>query len=394
MHNNNVQIACKLIYNTTAIPILLLENNQETIWVSTSKYSSLIEKKTLPLKMVNKLFSIKDQKPVQLAYLNSKNDKIVLMPYPDNEDKLFVLWPNAESYFSPNVKNEDIENSALEFDTNILLNTAILLHYLLYNEQLSLNEVIKENQNFNLSLIPDIIELKIIEQREQAIHHHPYLLEKQLLHAIKLGNKEKMIQYMKIHSKGGIYGTLSKNDSLRNNKNILIVAITLATRAAIEGGLYLKYAYNLSDSYIQHVEGLTNIDSTTKLMEEIFIDFTNRVARVNRFKYTKPILLCQEYIFNHLYEDLTLETLANHVNLSPAYLSKKFKDETGGTLINFIQQQKIDEAKELIIYSNLSISEICSLLNFYDQSYFVKVFKKYTLQTPTQFRNNMIIKQT
>jgi len=129
-------------------------------------------------------------------------------------------------------------------------------------------------------------------------------------------------------------------------------------------------------------------------MEEIFIDFTNRVDRANRSKYTKPILLCQEYIFNHLYEGLTLETIANHVNLSPAYLSKKFKDETGGTLKDFIQQQRIEEAKELIIYSNLSTSEICSLLNFYDQSYFVKVFKKYTLQTPNQFRNNMIIKQT
>jgi len=211
MHNENLQIACKLIYNTTAIPILLLENNQETIWVSTSKYSSLIEKKAIPLKMVNKLFSLKDQKPVQLAYLNSKNDKIVLMPYPDKEDKLLVLWPNAEIYFSPNVKKEEIENPTLEFETNVLLNTAILLHYVLYKEQLSLNEVIKENQSFNLSLTPDIIELKLIEQREHAIHHHPYLLEKQLFHAIKRGNKEKMVQYMKIHSKGGVYGTLSKH---------------------------------------------------------------------------------------------------------------------------------------------------------------------------------------
>jgi AraC-like DNA-binding protein len=58
----------------------------------------------------------------------------------------------------------------------------------------------------------------------------------------------------------------------------------------------------------------------------------------------------------------------------------------------FVQRKKIEEAKNLIVYSDLSISEIYSVLNFHDQSYFIKVFKKLTGLTPKQFKNNFIIK--
>ncbi|MGG0822207.1 AraC family transcriptional regulator [Paenibacillus turicensis] len=119
--------------------------------------------------------------------------------------------------------------------------------------------------------------------------------------------------------------------------------------------------------------------------------FTSRVKQANRSKYTKVVLLCQEYIFNHLYEELTLELLANQLNINPSYLSNKFKAETGETLIGFIQRQKIEEAKHLIVYSDLSISQIYAVLNFYDQSYFIKVFKKITGLTPKQYKNNFIV---
>lgn len=391
MQDKHFQVACKLVYNSSTIPILLFNKDQEIVWTSMSKHSSILEQKQMPQSLVNELFSIKDDRPIQLAYVNSQKDKIVLIPYPHNPNKLLVFWPNVEIYFSTNYRREQEENTPLESDTNTLLNTAILLYYILYGEQLSINDVIKENQDLNTALTPDIIELKIVEQRKNNVYHNSYLLEKQLFSAIKLGNKQKMIQYMQIHSDGGVYGTLSRNDSLRSRKNLIITAITLATRAAIDGGLYPEVAYNLSDSYIQHIEELNHIDSTNKLMEEIFIDFIERVVRSNRSNYSKPINVCQEYIFNHLYEDLAVETIASHLNLSPSYLSSKFKEETGITLKKFIQQQRIEEAKRLIVFSDLSLSDISSLLNFFDQSYFVKVFKKYTGQTPKNFRNKVII---
>ncbi|WP_227011817.1 helix-turn-helix transcriptional regulator [Paenibacillus lutimineralis] len=74
----------------------------------------------------------------------------------------------------------------------------------------------------------------------------------------------------------------------------------------------------------------------------------------------------------------------------PAYLSKLFKQETGMTVIEYIQRQKIEEAKKLLTLSDASPLRAASLLNFHDQSHFTKVFKKYTGVTPKQYKNHAV----
>ncbi|PKG21588.1 helix-turn-helix domain-containing protein [Niallia nealsonii] len=386
-----IETACKLVRNATNIPIFFIKKNQEITRIFNIVSSSLIEQKKLPKTLLDHFFSINLIKPIQLVYLNNRNDCVVLLPYPEKNEERILLWPNAENYFLDHTLSIPLETEKT-YDTNALFNTAILLHHLFYQESLTLTQVKQDNENVHTSPTPDIIELKIMEQRENSSYHSSFLAEKKIFQSIQLGNPEKMLYYFKLHSQEGIYGTLSKKDLLRNKKNFLITGITLATRASIEGGLYPEIAYNLSDSYIQHIEEINSIQTLDKLLEEILIDFTERVRKANRSHYTKTILLCQEYIFNHLYEELKLEVIAKQLNISPSYLSNKFKEETGETLKAFIQRKKIEEAKNLIVYSDLSVSEIYSVLNFHDQSYFIKVFKKLTGLTPKQYKNSFIIK--
>lgn len=387
----DIETICKLVYNTTHIPIFIIKKGWERSQTFSSNYSSLVIWETLPGTLIDHLFFMKLTKPVQLVYIHHREDSLALLPHPEHEDERIILWPHAEKYCSPNTLVEPSGQQGTP-DPNQLFNTAILLHYLFYDEVLTLNKVKQDNENLNPSSIPESLELKIMEQRESSDYHSSFLAEQKIWEYLKKGNIEKMLYYMRLHAQEGIYGTLSKKDSLRNNKNLLITAITLATRAAIEGGLYPEIAYNLSDSYIQHIEELNKIDSVTKLLEEILPDFAERVTKANRSGFSKTILLCQDYIFNHLHEDLTLESLAKQLRISPSYLSNKFKEETGETLKAYIRHQKIEEAKNLIVYSDLSISEIYALLNFHDQSYFTKVFKKITGLTPKQYKNNLIVK--
>jgi AraC-like DNA-binding protein len=74
--------------------------------------------------------------------------------------------------------------------------------------------------------------------------------------------------------------------------------------------------------------------------------------------------------------------------LNRSYLSQLFKKETGFTVSDFIQIERIEEAKRLIELSGISLSDIATRLQFNDQSYFTKVFKKYTGITPRQFKTN------
>nr|WP_237446585.1 helix-turn-helix transcriptional regulator [Shimazuella alba] len=73
--------------------------------------------------------------------------------------------------------------------------------------------------------------------------------------------------------------------------------------------------------------------------------------------------------------------------LNPIYLCQLFKNEVGISLREYIQQQKIEEAKRLLISTSYSLTDICTYLHFTDQSYFTKVFKKFVGITPKQYRN-------
>ncbi|MNJ61106.1 HTH-type transcriptional activator Btr [compost metagenome] len=119
-------------------------------------------------------------------------------------------------------------------------------------------------------------------------------------------------------------------------------------------------------------------------------DYAERVHQTKRNQYSKPINVCLDYIFKHLYDPITLNDLARKAALHPNYLSALFKKEVGCSLRHYIQQTKIDEARSLLLLTDRSISEISTLLNYHDQSYFSKIFKKFTGVTPNEYKNNRL----
>ena len=94
------------------------------------------------------------------------------------------------------------------------------------------------------------------------------------------------------------------------------------------------------------------------------------------------------YIDQHLEEDLSLVEIANIIPLSAHYFATLFKEATGKTLFQYITQRRIECAKELLAREKASIIDICYQVGFKDQSYFAKVFRKYTGFTPKAYRNS------
>ena len=82
---------------------------------------------------------------------------------------------------------------------------------------------------------------------------------------------------------------------------------------------------------------------------------------------------------------LTLTELSARAQLSPAYLSKIFKDNTGYSLIIFFNKMKIDKAKELIIEGNKKIKDVAYEVGFSDEFYFSRIFKKIEGISPAEF---------
>ena len=93
---------------------------------------------------------------------------------------------------------------------------------------------------------------------------------------------------------------------------------------------------------------------------------------------------------NYSDDDLSLNSIASHVNFSPNHLSMVFSQKTGSTFIKYLTDYRMNKAKELLKCSNKRSSEISILVGYKDPHYFSYLFKKTQGMTPTQFRGGKL----
>ena len=272
------------------------------------------------------------------------------------------------------------------FEKIDFLNKGRLVYFMIYNNEIDNIDIIQQSlTSTTASLEIDNARLNLSIRRQNKSFHHDRLYEEEIFQCIKEGRKEQLIEKLNTPPPQSEFGVLSKNSFIRDQKNIAITAITIATRKAMDAGLNPEFAYTLSDLYIQQVEEIEEARKVNDFMIEALAEFADQVRKSKQKKYSRSINNSISYVFKNLYEDLTLTDIAEAVDLSPSYLSTLFKKEVGMSLTTYIQQEKVEEAKKLLNLTNHSLLEICTLLHFTDQSYFVKVFKKITGLTPGQF---------
>ena len=102
---------------------------------------------------------------------------------------------------------------------------------------------------------------------------------------------------------------------------------------------------------------------------------------------TSYAILARNYIEkNYRNPEFNVQSVANHIKIDRTYLYRLFKEETGMSVIDYINNCRISKAEVLLIDENISIKDVAYSVGFTDQMYFSKVFKKLRGQTPTEFR--------
>lgn len=91
------------------------------------------------------------------------------------------------------------------------------------------------------------------------------------------------------------------------------------------------------------------------------------------------------YIKEHLTENLSLENVAESMSLSPTYFHNTFKTAVGKTLREYIEEQRIKKATNLLLTTNYSLTQIAFECGFSSQSYFSYVFKRRMEVTPREY---------
>lgn len=186
-------------------------------------------------------------------------------------------------------------------------------------------------------------------------------------------------------------------DFIQNNqegelcvKNYLISMSGLVTRRLVHKRLDPSEAFSFNVVCDSIIEQKLAEDNAYEIAGEL-IEFYMYVLRER-----EPAQLMHEtvnavidYIDSHLLEFLTVEGIADRFKVSTSHLSRIFREHTGVTLVEYINIRKVEEAQYYLRFSTKRISEISEEFHFCNQSYFTRIFKKYTGETPRRFRNSL-----
>lgn len=99
----------------------------------------------------------------------------------------------------------------------------------------------------------------------------------------------------------------------------------------------------------------------------------------------------EEYIALHYAEEITLQSIAARCNMSESYFSRLFKKQVGASFVDYLTALRMRKAKELLTNPRLKIYEVSVQVGYQDSRYFSQLFRKYTGETPTEFRKRLNI---
>lgn len=222
---------------------------------------------------------------------------------------------------------------------------------------------------------------------ETEFPHNTYDYEQTMLSLVEHGRTEELKVFF-AQPPAGRPGPIAQ-DSLRQQKNLMVCSATLVSRAAIRGGLDRETAYSLSDVYIQQSELLGHPAAVAQLMLKMALDFTKRVEEATLGDQSHRIVReVRGYCLQHLSRKITVQELADFAGLNRSYLIAVFKKYTGIGPGAYVTKLRIDEARRLLTVSNNSLGSIAAALGFSSQSHFQNVFKKETGDTPLDYRKN------
>ena len=225
-------------------------------------------------------------------------------------------------------------------------------------------------------------------RREDSTNRAPYNPELEFYSIIQNGDIEQVKELCKaspLKDKKGL-GLLSEKP-VNNIRYHFVITTALVARYCIEGGLDVATAYNLSDFYIKKSDTMKSVEDISELHAFMCIDYAKKMRNLKKNSIcSKPVAECIDYIYDHLHTRITVELLAKRVNLTPSYLSRLFKKETGQNFMDYLTELRISKAKELLCGEELSVQDVAEQVGYRDLKYFSRLFKKLTGVSPSDYK--------
>lgn len=160
--------------------------------------------------------------------------------------------------------------------------------------------------------------------------------------------------------------------------------------------IYVYYSYvkslNISTREILKGDMLTgfydfaHIDQLKQWLLEVIRLTFEYLDDKQKYRNSELIDKVKAYITEHLHDDLSLNAVAEVVYLSPRYLSRIFKQETGENFVDYVTRLRMEKAGQMLLTSDLNIEQVAASVSYQNPAYFTKKFKEVYGMTPSAYR--------
>ena len=137
----------------------------------------------------------------------------------------------------------------------------------------------------------------------------------------------------------------------------------------------------------QLVERIRRDKSQAEIPDNIRMDLAIQEAKE---PHNAMIHAAKEYILRHIQDDICIDDIAEEVHLNAQYLMRLFKKEMGVSILEYITDERIKIAKELLVRTDYPINQVADSVGYSNYSYFTKIFRRATGESPKQYRQSHV----
>ncbi|MGY3716995.1 helix-turn-helix transcriptional regulator [Sutcliffiella cohnii] len=216
-------------------------------------------------------------------------------------------------------------------------------------------------------------------------------LREALLFAVQTCDAASLAQYKEEMSKYSSSDSLNifkrvPGNKLRSYKNFLLSHNTLYSYSAEKGGLSPVQSHYLSEKYAIMIEHTDQIVQLEKIHLNMIDEYGDPAIRHQQIQNPTIVDKAVMFIEMNFAEELSIEEIAASLHVHPTHLMRVFKKEKGVKLSHYRNKKRVKEAKELLLYSQLSMTDIAIMVGFKTSQYFSKIFKEEEGISPKEYK--------
>jgi AraC-like DNA-binding protein/ligand-binding sensor protein len=246
------------------------------------------------------------------------------------------------------------------------------------------HKILKRRAEQQSDLTAQIQELKDKYPVGSPVPGYPLEKERMLLAALRRGDNETG---RKILNELLAVLLFSNPDQFKYIQFRAIELVVLLSRTDITPGYAEMMILETNNQYLRRIQDAQSIEELTDVLHLIVERMAVQIFSFQGVRHASALRKAERFIWENYTHKISLQEIADASGLSAPYFSTIFKEEMGENLSAYLNRLRVEKASHLLVETDLSLSEIAGSCGFEDQSWFSKIFKSYTGQSPGKYRS-------